>query len=334
MGTVTSLAQGASVEQAFLGGLVSLGAGLIGGGIGIGTSGLDKAAQIVVGYASSVGISYATAAATGTLNDETWDDILLSSSIGFAVSSAGSAVGAEIQDNGVAPAEGGGGTGAGTVQSGESFDDFIAGLPGESAAGWDASLGSGNAGMGASGGGGTGRALLGPFDTGAGGSYAATQNTSADIYKSPQQTINTLGGGRNPSRGLSESAYINEAKRVIDAAYAEWIDQRSAEYKRHPWLNNLDSFRGDDSAPVCVEYSESAAIHINKALKDKGIDSITARAESYANTQERHTGVRPTGIMGFLGNTHTRVVVTFDNSSTGNQIDFATYDPWWKSWVK
>ena len=89
-------ASGASMNQILLSGAVSFGSGALGAGFGASFSGLQQAGQAIMGYFSSVGISYAAAAATGSLNEDNWDDILISSSIGYWGSQIGSMVGSEI----------------------------------------------------------------------------------------------------------------------------------------------------------------------------------------------------------------------------------------------
>ncbi len=90
---------GGGGNQVLLSGAISFGSGLIGGGLGVAFGQMGNAAgQVMLGYASSVGVSYAAAAVTGSLNNETWDDILISSSVSYAVGFVGSAVGAEVEN--------------------------------------------------------------------------------------------------------------------------------------------------------------------------------------------------------------------------------------------
>jgi RHS repeat-associated protein len=97
----TTAAYGGSGKQILISGAVSFGTGLVSGALGsaIGTMG-NEAGQAIAGYASSLAVSYAATGLTGGLNEDTWDDVLLSSSISYWGSYAGNAVGEEIESAG------------------------------------------------------------------------------------------------------------------------------------------------------------------------------------------------------------------------------------------
>jgi len=96
-GMVQTATTGGSASQVLLSGAVSSAAGMIGGGIGVATSSLGRAGSAIVNYVASVAVSYGTTAISGGLNEDTWDDVLLSASISYWTSYAGSAVGAEVE---------------------------------------------------------------------------------------------------------------------------------------------------------------------------------------------------------------------------------------------
>ena len=99
-----SAAQGASGKQILITGAISFGSGLVSGAIGAGIGQLgSQAGQAIAGYASSLAVSYGATALSGGLNEDTWDDVLLSSSISYWAGYAGSAVGAEIEGAGGGP---------------------------------------------------------------------------------------------------------------------------------------------------------------------------------------------------------------------------------------
>jgi len=97
-GMVQTATTGGSASQVLLAGAVSSAAGMISGGIGVATSSLGRAGSAIVNYVASVGVSYGTTAISGGLNEDTWDDVLLSSSISYWTSYVGSAVGAEVEN--------------------------------------------------------------------------------------------------------------------------------------------------------------------------------------------------------------------------------------------
>jgi hypothetical protein len=103
---VVSAAYGASARQVFVSGAISFGCGLVSGAIGAGIGQIgNQVGQAIAGYASSLAVSYAAAGLTGGLNEDTWDDVLLSSSISYWAGYAGSAVGEEIESAGEASIE-------------------------------------------------------------------------------------------------------------------------------------------------------------------------------------------------------------------------------------
>ncbi|MCP4603896.1 MAG: hypothetical protein GY847_25810 [Proteobacteria bacterium] len=101
-----SLVSGASLSQSAISGAVSFGSGIIGAGFGQAFKNIGDVGKAIMGYISSVGVSYAASAVTGSLNEDTWDDVLISSSISYWVSYSGNAIGEEI---GRIKSEGGGG---------------------------------------------------------------------------------------------------------------------------------------------------------------------------------------------------------------------------------
>ncbi|MDJ0765367.1 MAG: toxin TcdB middle/N-terminal domain-containing protein [Myxococcota bacterium] len=88
---------GASVKQALLSAGISFGSSVIGAGLGAGFSQMGRAVSAIAGYAVSVGLAYGAAAATGTLTEDNWDEILLTTSISYAASYAGGAIGEEVK---------------------------------------------------------------------------------------------------------------------------------------------------------------------------------------------------------------------------------------------
>ena len=97
-------AAGGDIGQALLSGVISFGSGMIGAAMGVAASKIGDAAgkfgQVAFSYVSGLGIAYGIGALTGSVNKENWDTMLLSYSVNFAVSTAVSAVGREIESVG------------------------------------------------------------------------------------------------------------------------------------------------------------------------------------------------------------------------------------------
>jgi len=98
--TTTAL-QGGTAGQVFLSGAISFGSGMIGAGMGAiagpASSMAGAFGQKALSFVTGLATSYGAAALTGGVNKENWDDILISYSVNFAVSSAGDVVGQEIE---------------------------------------------------------------------------------------------------------------------------------------------------------------------------------------------------------------------------------------------
>ena len=77
-----------SFGQIVLAGGVSYGVGIIGGGIGasFANAGFTSFGEKVLGCMVGTSLSYAAAAVHGNLDEDSWDDILLSSAVGFMAS--------------------------------------------------------------------------------------------------------------------------------------------------------------------------------------------------------------------------------------------------------
>ncbi len=94
---VQARATGANIGQAVLTGFVSGFSVLAGAAMGL--SGLNQGAHIMLGYASSIGVSYIAAGVSGSLNRENADDILISSSLYYWGGVAGNAIGDALESS-------------------------------------------------------------------------------------------------------------------------------------------------------------------------------------------------------------------------------------------